>query len=164
MAQITVVFKDFEEMKLFAREILKTPAGQVTSRSESVSQAASVQQPVQQPAPVPQPAPVQKPMQAAQTAPAQQSIPVTQTVPITQPVAAPVPAPMPAPIQQVIPTVSQSYTLDDLARAAMTLMDVGRQGDLQALLGQFGVEALPQLPKEQYGAFATALRGLGAKI
>ena len=43
-------------------------------------------------------------------------------------------------------------------------MDQGRQKDLQNLLAQFGVTALPQLMKEQYGAFATALRGMGAPI
>ena len=59
---------------------------------------------------------------------------------------------------------TSSYTLDDLARAGMTLRDSGRQADLQGLLKTFGVEALPALPKEQYGAFATALRGMGAQI
>jgi hypothetical protein len=43
-------------------------------------------------------------------------------------------------------------------------MDAGKTADLQALLKSFGVQALTQLPKEQYGAFATALRGLGARI
>ena len=46
----------------------------------------------------------------------------------------------------------------------MTLMDLGKQDELQKLLQTFGVPALPALPKEQYGAFATALRGLGARI
>nr|DAJ02426.1 MAG TPA: hypothetical protein [Caudoviricetes sp.] len=46
----------------------------------------------------------------------------------------------------------------------MTLMDAGRQGDLQQLLARFGVEALPALPPVQYGAFATALREMGAQI
>lgn len=57
-----------------------------------------------------------------------------------------------------------SYTLDDLAVAGMSLMDSGRQADLHQLLASFGVEALPALPPAQYGAFATALRGMGAKI
>ena len=35
---------------------------------------------------------------------------------------------------------------------------------LLQLLKDFGVEALPTLQPEQYGAFATALRGLGAQI
>ena len=67
------------------------------------------------------------------------------------------------PVQQA-PTQKTTYTLDDLARAAATLMDSGRQGELIQLLGQFGAEALTMLPPEQYGAFATALRGLGAQI
>lgn len=83
--------------------------------------------------------------------------PVEQTAPAQQP--APQPDPEPA-----VPTSQQTYTLDDLARAGMTLMDSGRQADLQGLLKQFGVEALPALPQGQYGAFATALRGLGAQI
>jgi len=63
-----------------------------------------------------------------------------------------------------IPATTTTYELDDLARASMTLMDAGRQGDLQQLLVSFGVEMLPALPREQYGAFATGLRGLGAQI
>ena len=68
------------------------------------------------------------------------------------------------PVQQAVPTTTPTYTLDDLARAGMTLMDVGRQADLQQLLTRFGVQALPALPPAQYGAFATALRDLGAQI
>lgn len=66
--------------------------------------------------------------------------------------------------QQTVQTTQATYTLDDLARAAMALMDAGRQPELQQLLGKFGVESLPQLPKEHYGAFATELRGMGAQI
>ena len=78
---------------------------------------------------------------------------------------------VPAPVQQTtqqipaqVQTTAQSYTMDDLTKAAVMLMDSGRQADLLNLLAQFGVEALPALPQEQYGAFATALRGLGAQI
>ena len=63
-----------------------------------------------------------------------------------------------------VPVNVPSYSMDDLTRAAMTLMDAGKQSDLQALLASFGVESLPQLPPEQYGAFATGMRGMGAKI
>lgn len=93
--------------------------------------------------------------------------PVQQMAPVTPPPAqtqqaTPV---TPPPVQQApVQTAAPSYTADDLARAAMTLMDSGRQGDLINLLAQFGTEALTQLPQEQYGAFATALRGLGAPI
>ncbi|MCB7067977.1 hypothetical protein [Enterocloster citroniae] len=63
-----------------------------------------------------------------------------------------------------MPTTAPSYTLDDLTRAAIPLMDSGKQPALLQLLKDFGVEALPTLQPEQYGAFATALRGLGAQI
>ncbi|MDD3253102.1 MAG: hypothetical protein PHV18_11135 [Lachnospiraceae bacterium] len=68
------------------------------------------------------------------------------------------------PTSQPVPTTAATYTLDDLGRAGMTLMDSGRQGDLLNLLAQFGVATLPEIPPAQYGAFATALRGLGAQI
>ncbi|MFR2436344.1 MAG: hypothetical protein ACLS9O_32795, partial [Hungatella sp.] len=93
--------------------------------------------------------------------------PVQQVAPATpQPVQTQQMAPVtPPPVQQApVQTAAPSYSADDLARAAMTLMDSGRQGDLINLLAQFGTEALTQLPQEQYGAFATALRGLGAPI
>lgn len=86
--------------------------------------------------------------------------------------AAPIPVPAPAAVppsavpvaQQAVPTSTITYTADDLARAAISLMDAGRQNELVALLQQFGVAAVPNLPPAQYGAFATALRGMGAQI
>ena len=132
---ITVEFKDFEDMMGFARNLVSTVE---TKDKPPVQQAApAMTQPVQQVAPA-TPQPVQT----------QQMAPVT-----------------PPPVQQApVQTAAPSYSADDLARAAMTLMDSGRQGDLINLLAQFGTEALTQLPQEQYGAFATALRGVGAPI
>lgn len=69
-----------------------------------------------------------------------------------------------APVHTTVPTTQKVYTLDELASAAMTLMDKGMQPQLQELLAGYGVEALPMLPAEQYGNFATALRGMGAQI
>ena len=115
---------------------------------------AQQQTPAQQPI-VQQAAPVQQQVAPAQQAPVQQT-PVQQVAPAQQ---------QTAPVQQApVQTSTISYTLDDLARAAMTLMDSGKQAELQQLLAQFGVEALPVLPPQHYGAFATALRGLGAQI
>lgn len=54
--------------------------------------------------------------------------------------------------------------MDELARAAMTLMDKGGMAELQQLLAGYGCETLQQLPPEQYGNFATSLRGMGAQI
>ena len=132
---ITVEFKDFEDMMGFARNLVSTVE---TKDKPPVQQAApAMTQPVQQVAPA-TPQPVQT----------QQMAPVT-----------------PPPVQQApVQTAAPSYSADDLARAAMTLMDSGRQGDLINLLAQFGTDTLIRLPQEQYGAFATALRGLGAPI
>ena len=68
-------------------------------------------------------------------------------------------APLPAHTQ-----AEHGFTLDDLARAASTLMGAGKYMLLVELLGRFGVQALFQLPKEHFGAFAAALRQLGAII
>ncbi|MDL2252639.1 hypothetical protein LJC49_01015 [Ruminococcaceae bacterium OttesenSCG-928-I18] len=86
--------------------------------------------------------------------------------PTVQPVqAAPVPPVAPQPVAQpTIPTTERTYALDDLARAGASLMDTGKSGEAMALLGQFGIQTLTQLPPERYGEYATALRGLGAKI
>lgn len=98
---------------------------------------------------------------AQQTAILQPAAPTQQTTAPVQ-TAAPQPA---APVQQTaVPTAARTYTLDELAGAAMVLMDRGMQAQLQDLLAGFGVEALPMLPPEQYGNFATALRGMGAQI
>ncbi len=63
-----------------------------------------------------------------------------------------------------VPNSAQSYTMDKLAVAATQIVDAGHQAELVSLLNSFGVQALTALPKEQYGAFATQLRSLGAKI
>lgn len=63
-----------------------------------------------------------------------------------------------------VPTAAHAYTADELAKAAMTLMDAGKQMELIQLLASFGVNSIPALQPEQMGAFATALRGMGAQI
>lgn len=129
-------------------------APQTTAYSAQIAQATQI--PVQ--AITGQPVSVQ---QQVQPQPAQvQSVPATQMTPAVQ--TAPQIA---APTQPVtVPTASKTYTLDELASAAMPLMERGMQTQLQELLAGYGVEALPMLPPEQYGNFATALRGMGAQI
>lgn len=111
---------------------------------------AAVQQTVQPTAPV---APVATPVNHTPAAPVQQE--VLTTAPVAQVQAAPVNA---------VPTAAPSYTMEQLAVAATQLMDAGRRNEIVALVGQFGVQALNMLPKEQYGNFANALRGMGAKL
>jgi len=95
--------------------------------------------------------------QAAPTIPCQPqtAVPVAQQ-PVIQP-----------PVQQpaTVPTAqAPTYTLDQLAQAAAVLRDAGKLPQLQGLLQQFGIQSMQQLPPERYGEFATALRGMGAKI
>jgi hypothetical protein len=74
------------------------------------------------------------------------------------------PAPPATDKPQPAPTKEPAYTLDQLAVAATPIADAGRQEELRQLLATLGVQALTQLQPEQYGAFATGLRALGAKI
>lgn len=85
--------------------------------------------------------------------------------PAPQPVATPQPETVAAPA--AVPTVGiQTYTLDALSTAAAPLVDAGptKIKQLQDLLAQFGVRSLQELPAEQYGAMANALRVLGARL
>lgn len=91
----------------------------------------------------------------------QQGVPVAQQQPQQEP---PIHQAPPVPQQPSVPTSSPTYTMDQLARAASQLMDTGKQAELVQLLGQFGAQALTALPQEQYGAFATKLRELGANL
>lgn len=83
-----------------------------------------------------------------------------------QPVPTPAVPTAPAPVTPAaaVPTAARTYTADELAKAAMTLMDAGKQMELIQLLASFGVNSIPALLPEQMGAFATALRGMGAQI
>ena len=116
-------------------------------------------QPVQPVAPVPTPAPVmdsvQQPVQPQPAVPQYQQ-PVQNVVPETpaQQQAAP----------QAVPTSAPSYTMDQIAVASTRLMEKGLRAELLQLLSSFGVQALTSLPQEQYGAFATKLREMGANI
>ena len=148
MAQITVTFESYEDLKEFAEKLLGT-------KQETAVQSNVVANKVAEK--------VSTPVQAVPTTPVAQAAPTAtpvQTVPVQQP--APV-TPVQTPVTAV-PTTERTYTLDELANAAMTLMDKGMQTQLQELLAGYGVEALPALPKDQYGNFATALRGMGANI
>ena len=139
---IQLTFQDFDEMVRFARQLLGGQAGRDT---EIVG--ISVEQPT--------------PAQVPQTASASVTPTVTAQDAVPQ---APAPTVVAAQPAASVPTSQASYTLDDLARAGMTLMDSGRQGDLLQLLARFGVDALPALPTAQYSAFAMALREMGAQI
>lgn len=158
MAQITVTFDSFEDMREFAEKFLGTEKDPVSLGGNVMPVQSAPVTPVTSVAPVTPITPVQSapvtpvaqsaPVTPVQTTPASQTVPVTPVQPATSPV----------------PTTERTYSLDELANAAMTLMDKGMQNQLQELLASYGVEALPALPREMYGNFATALRGMGANI
>lgn len=152
MAQITVTFESYEDLKEFAEKLLGTK--QETKRETAVQCTAAENKVAEKVVTPVQAVPTFQVAQVAPTAAPAQAIPVQQPAPVS-PVQTPVTA---------VPTTERTYTLDELANAAMTLMDKGMQTQLQELLAGYGVEALPALPKDQYGNFATALRGMGANI
>ena len=85
------------------------------------------------------------------------------TAPVSTAPAAP-PA-MPAPTAPAVaPTTAPTYTMDQIAKAGAELAQAGKMPQLMALLQQHGVQAVTQLRPEQYGEFATAIRGLGAQL
>lgn len=95
------------------------------------------------------------------------------TAPPSNPIPTPVPtAQAPAPAQTAVPTPASNvplaappqYTVDQIMAAGATLMDNGKVNDLMNLLHSFGVQSVMDLKPEQLGAFATAMRELGAKI
>ncbi|WP_418482674.1 hypothetical protein [Frisingicoccus sp.] len=147
--RINVTFDSIEEMKSFVGYMegasVHIESKAVTALAQAVTEPADT---------VVQDPPVNQPVQSAFVQPAAPTV----SAPVQTTSATAVPA------QTTVPTSPTAYALDDLARAGMMLMDSGRQADLQQILVQFGVTSLPELPKEQYGAFATALRGLGAQI
>ena len=108
------------------------------------------------PAPV-NPTPGPAPTMAA---PSPSPTPVTNA-PTAGPTSA-APGNTPAPAVPV--TGAPAYTLDQISRAGASLVDAGKMQQLLELLGRYGVQAVTQLKPEQYGAFATELRALGAQI
>lgn len=143
---------------------VSAPTQQVQERAQAVNQINQQNGQMQ-----PQVQPAYAPTNTSTVPPvvqSQQQPPVVNQVQPTQNIKPTVPPVVP-PVQQtpgVVPTTTQTYSMEQLAVAATQLVDAGRRNDLVNLLASFGVQALTMLPKEQYGAFATQLRAMGAKI
>ena len=121
-------------------------SGHAPAASMAAVGPALVAAPVEAPAPVnPAHAPV------AMTAPAQPVAPTATSPGNTAAPAVPV-------------SSAPSYTLDQISRAGASLVDAGKMQQLLQLLSRYGVQAITQIQPEQYGAFATELRALGAQI
>lgn len=142
------------------------------------------QAPAQPQVPAPTPMPNANPMAAPVGAPVPMAGAASTTGPVAPhfeapappvagaaPTAGPIPTAPAAPPQQgqyAAPGVPLGtpphYTVDQIMAAGGTLMDAGKVNELMNLLHSFGVQAVMDLKPEQLGAFATALRELGAKI
>lgn len=59
-----------------------------------------------------------------------------------------------------------AFTLEQVSKAGAELLSVqpAKMPELMGLLAQFGVQTVNALKPDQLGAFATALRGMGAQI
>jgi DNA polymerase III gamma/tau subunit len=140
---------EFQQIVNHGIQAIQSSQQQVAATNVPVQQAPIQQAPVQ-----PVPTAIQQPIQQApiQTVPTQQPVQQVnvQQTNVQQP--------------QAVPTSAPTYSMDQLAVAATQLVDAGRREDLVQLLNSFGAQALMQLPKDQYGAFATKLREMGAKI
>ena len=84
---------------------------------------------------------------------------------LSTPKAVPIPPgpetpPAPVPVAAPAPT----YTIEQLQRATAPLIDAGKLSAIQGLMQSMGIASLFDLPKEQYGEFAEALREMGAQI
>lgn len=117
--------------------------------------------------PTPQPAPVAEAVQnTAPTPTAPSAAQAGQGMETQRPFTG-VQPPANQPVQAGgVPTAAvPTYTLNDLITAIQPINDTKPgQEQLKAILLGFGVNYLNELPQELYGAFATAVRGLGAQI
>lgn len=153
--KITVEAPDLAASILKLAEAIASSPDPALSVSAHRATPAPVAAPVS-PAPVnPTPGPV-----PTMAAPSPSPTPVTNAPTAGPTSAAPGNTPAPAVPVAGAPT----YTLDHISRAGASLVDAGKMQQLLELLGHYGVQAVTQLKPEQYGAFATELRGLGAQI
>lgn len=72
-----------------------------------------------------------------------------------------------APTNTVVPLAgAPTFTMEQICRAGADLItqNPGVMPQVNGLLAQYGVQTITDLKPEYFGAVATALRGLGAKI
>lgn len=104
-------------------------------------------------------APVQ--LQHPATNPTGPASPTTSTGYHSEAAAPAAPAPATVPLAQ-----APTFTLAEISKAGADLIGAnpGLLPKVNELLAQYGIQTLDKLKPDQFGAFATALRGLGAKI
>ena len=87
---------------------------------------------------------VQKPVENVQK-PKETVAKPAETVAKPEP-AVPAPTPAPAP-------AAKKITMELITEKAISLMDAGRQTDLQALVSRYGVVGIPTLPEDKWEEF-----------
>ncbi len=103
---------------------------------------------------------IEEPKTEVENKPVQTASAVQQVI-----TAAPIAPAVPTPVTTAPTAPAAEYTTDQLALACGALVDAGKVNELADLLNnKFEVAALPNLPKEQYNAFAVAIREMGAQI
>lgn len=135
----------------------------ICAQALQINDAAEAQQTTPAPAPAPTPAPAPVPAPAPAPTPAPAPAPAPTPAPVT---AVPVAQPAPVTAVPVAQTTAPAYTRERVASAGAMLIQSQpeKREELIGLLARFGVNAINNLPEAQLGAFATALRGLGANI
>lgn len=73
--------------------------------------------------------------------------PAAQNIEHQAPAAAPAPESQPVPAPAPAPTV-KAPSFEEVTKAAIKLMDAGKQPQLRALLQKYGVQALPELKND----------------
>ena len=182
MNEIVIKIEGLKELTEALQALAGKQTAQTTPEAQNAQpavQAAPIQPPMQAPAMQPQMAynvpmqqsvvPLQAPMIPVQQAPMSAPIQPLMQAPVQQDTSAPVQqAPQPVPTAPTaVPTnaAPQQYSFDQLAVALSNVCSKpGGQPQVHGLLQQFGVQALFDLPKEKYGEFATALRGIGGVL
>lgn len=139
---ITATFESLIDMQEFA--------GFMAGKGEAAHPATAAPQPTQAQAPPMAPTAF-APAAPTQAAPGAQANLMQPAAPAQQP---------PAPV----PTAERAYTLDELGRAGAALQAMGKDEEVRALVASFGVVTISELPESQYGAFAMAMRSMGAPI
>lgn len=143
--------------------VIEIKAPELTNALQALAAAIAGRQTDKPSCPVPEPK-SSAPVPAPKPVPAP-AVPVSVAPPAPAPtVPTPAPIPVAAPPQPVVPTSAPQYTYEMLFNAAAALMGQNKGPQLQQLLVKYGIQRLPDLPPEQYGAYATDLRALGAKL
>lgn len=115
------------------------------------------------PAPIaPQPAPAPAPEKPKAKKATKKAEKAAEPAPVPAPAPAPAPAPQPAPVPAPAPV--KEITLDMLTRAGAELVDKGFMNQVLAIMDEFKVPSLLDLPKTNFDACAAKFHELDPSV